>query len=141
MTSSGSWAFIIYKHKLLMLLRDDIPTIPDPGTWSLIGGHAEDGETPLETLRREIKEECNLEINNIKQVHQSSLEGIFQSIFIAYPTKEELSNILLGDEGQELRFFSITDLENIKMAKALQNVFDTNRRRFEEILSLDSLNV
>lgn len=28
-----------------------------PGVWDIVGGHIEDGETPLETLAREIEEE------------------------------------------------------------------------------------
>ena len=35
------------------------------GTWSLPGGHIEFGEHPCESVRRELKEECGLEVGDI----------------------------------------------------------------------------
>ena len=61
-------ALIFHDGKLLMLLRDDIPTIPSPDTWSLIGGTMEDGETPLETLKREVQEEIGVVPSNITYI-------------------------------------------------------------------------
>lgn len=43
--------------RFLFQLRDDIPNILFPGMLGLFGGHIEDGESPLETVAREIHEE------------------------------------------------------------------------------------
>src|SRR5665811_1048060 len=58
-----SKAVIINEHgKALLLLRG--PTAPSrPSTWDLPGGIVEDGETTLETVRREVLEETGLNIN------------------------------------------------------------------------------
>lgn len=49
---------ILYREdKLLMQLRDNIPTILYPGLWGLFGGHVEAGETPEVAVGREITEE------------------------------------------------------------------------------------
>jgi 8-oxo-dGTP diphosphatase len=49
---------LLYREgKLLMQLRDNIPTILYPGLWGLFGGHIEAGETPEIAVVREIAEE------------------------------------------------------------------------------------
>jgi 8-oxo-dGTP diphosphatase len=43
--------------RLLLQLRDDIPTIRYPGKLGLFGGHRQGDETPLECVVREVHEE------------------------------------------------------------------------------------
>ena len=38
---------------------------PDEKSWKLPGGHPENNETPTETLRRELMEEVDIEVDNI----------------------------------------------------------------------------
>lgn len=50
----------------LLHLRDDIPRIWEPGSWSLLGGGREPGDRSLEeTARRELREEAGLDIPNL----------------------------------------------------------------------------
>ncbi|WP_445442889.1 NUDIX hydrolase [Clavibacter sp. km1a] len=48
--------------RILLQLRDDIPTIPFPGMWAIPGGMLEPAETPLACIVREIAEELGVEI-------------------------------------------------------------------------------
>ena len=50
--------------KLIAQQRDDKPGITNPGMVSLFGGTSHEGESPVETLRRELQEELELEINS-----------------------------------------------------------------------------
>lgn len=50
--------------KLIVQQRDDKPGITNPGMVSLFGGTSHEGESPIETLRRELQEELELEINS-----------------------------------------------------------------------------
>ena len=55
------------EHKFLTLQRnEDAPT--RPLTWDLPGGEFEIGEDPTESVRREIREEANIEVNKIHPV-------------------------------------------------------------------------
>lgn len=46
--------------RLLLQRRDDIPGLLYAGQIGLFGGHREDGETPLDCVRRELEEETGL---------------------------------------------------------------------------------
>ena len=50
--------------KLIAQQRDDKPGITNPGMVSLFGGTSHEGESPVETLRRELQEELELEVSS-----------------------------------------------------------------------------
>lgn len=50
--------------KLIAQQRDDKPGITNPDMVSLFGGTSHEGESPIETLRRELQEELELEVSS-----------------------------------------------------------------------------
>jgi len=52
---------VLEDGRYLLQHRDDIPGIWYPGHWGCFGGSVDDGEKPLEALRRELREELELE--------------------------------------------------------------------------------
>ena len=54
---------ITYKSKYLLQLRDNKKRISFPNHWGLFGGRKDGKETDISTIKREIKEETNLDIN------------------------------------------------------------------------------
>lgn len=71
------------------------------------GGHVELGETMEEALKREIKEETNLDINDFKFL--CVMESVFGDefykkkhfIWITFSCKTNSKNVVLNDEGQD----------------------------------------
>jgi 8-oxo-dGTP diphosphatase len=55
--SGASIIFFNSSNHVLLFLRDDKPNLPYPNRWDLLGGGVEVGETPLQCIVREIKEE------------------------------------------------------------------------------------
>jgi 8-oxo-dGTP pyrophosphatase MutT (NUDIX family) len=62
-TASASAALLVLEDgRYVLQLRDDKPEIWYPAHWGCFGGAADPGEEPVETLRREMREELALEI-------------------------------------------------------------------------------
>ena len=64
------------------------------GTWSLPGGHAISGETPLETAKRELKEEAGITNIDLRYVMDESFGDTHVFLFIGEHTErhETLDN-------------------------------------------------
>ncbi|SEW40607.1 8-oxo-dGTP diphosphatase [Cognatiyoonia koreensis] len=56
----GAKVALFVGDRLLITLRDDKPDIPYPGLWDFPGGGREPGETPEQTVLREVREEVGL---------------------------------------------------------------------------------
>ena len=117
----GAKAFIKNKKldKYLFVLRDDKPNIPNPNCWSLIGGGVEEGEEPIEALKREAKEEIGVKLYDIKKIgtlevpltvkEQTTI--VLGHVFLAY-IDADIRDIKLK-EGQRVEYFTLDDLDRI----------------------------
>ena len=102
------------QEQILLLLRDNIPTIPYPNMWDVIGGSLEGNETPEQCIIREIKEEMDIDIVDIQ---------LFEINY--YPFRKEntfwkkinldIETINLN-EGQRLKWFNKYEIENTTLA-------------------------
>ncbi|MGA5561324.1 NUDIX hydrolase [Streptomyces platensis] len=118
----------------LLHLRDDIPGIWEPGSWSLLGGGSEPGDRSLEeTLRRELREEAGLDIPDLVPfaVEQArSGDGtlvpiqIFAGQWSGDPADLELT------EGVMLHWFRPEVMPRLRMAPSTRDLL----RRHAELL-------
>ncbi|MCJ7554846.1 MAG: NUDIX domain-containing protein [Ignavibacteriaceae bacterium] len=101
-------------NELLMLLRDNKPNIPFPNMWDIPGGHVEHGEIPEETVKREMIEEMDLDVGEIKLFRVYKNDNLFDHVFWKridlQPEKIDLK------EGQKIAYFSRDELSNMKLA-------------------------
>ncbi|MFH1855426.1 MAG: NUDIX domain-containing protein [bacterium] len=106
-------------NKYLFVLRDNKPNIPEPNMWGLLGGGIEQNERPIDTVKREIKEELDIEVFNIKHIYSKkkvhTVQGQEYEInghyFMGETNIEDLSNIVLN-EGQKASFFSLEEINS-----------------------------
>ncbi len=113
-------AFITHNNKLLVLHRDNIPTITDPDKWSVIGGGIEDDETPEEGMQREIKEESNLTPKNLKYLGRLDFGDHEVYCYTAKLDDDEATQVKLGNEGSEIKFVSYDEVKALPLTKNLQ---------------------
>ena len=98
--------------------------VEKPITWSILTGKMDvEGETPLQTVKREIQEEINLDPNKIKNIQKI---GIFEDTkrfhaFIGYVDEEFTPNLNLEENDD----FMWTNPENMPspMHKRWPNTF------------------
>jgi 8-oxo-dGTP diphosphatase len=122
--------------KYLFVLRDNKADIPHPNKWSLIGGGLEPGETPLEAITREIAEEVDIPVSEIKFICEkaftSELQGklfpITGHFFIGSTSIEDLSTVVLN-EGQKLQYFTLDEILNLPNVTPNVKELITNHRQ------------
>jgi len=135
-------ALIIYKDKILLFHRDNIPTIPAPDAWSFPGGGIEKGETPEEAIVRELKEEIGHSPATLKFLfRQKKKDGKYNYLYGAFVDESEASLFKLGPgEGQEIAFFSLAEIDNLKLPKELKNKLDKYSQLLKIIIVEKSFN-
>lgn len=106
-TTRGAVAIVTNRRgELLLHLRDDLPNIAWPAHWSLLGGGADEGESPTETVVRELDEEAGLAPRNLTELFELRDEhgsGQLISFFAADWDGDETTLPLA--EGVKLQFF------------------------------------
>ncbi|MEL6570221.1 MAG: NUDIX hydrolase [Pseudomonadota bacterium] len=101
----GAKAAVFIGDKLLVMLRDDIPTIPHPDVWDFPGGGREGDEAPYETLAREVFEEFGLTITEAQVAWRlrrpsTTFPGHISWFFVVHLPAGSETDIVFGDEGQ-----------------------------------------
>ena len=113
-------AIIIDDNRVLCLKNER-------GEWDFPGGKLEFNESIEECLKREVKEEVNLEINNLNILKPLNLKfnnvPVLILVFSAYISCD--SSIVLSYENSEYNFFSKSEIKNLNMPEGFKNLIDT----------------
>ncbi len=116
MTNIQGCVIILFNtnNQILLVLRDNKDSIPFPNTWNLLGGILENGESPEECIRREIREEIEIELGNINYFQKYNIYDREHYIFWKQ-IDLDLKQIKLN-EGQRLAYFSKDELDQYQLA-------------------------
>lgn len=109
---------IQYKKRYLLQLRDNKKRISFPNHWGLFGGRKEGKESDISTIKREIKEETNLDISVEKKILSVSFEIIGlkkKRILIYFDCIIKNSNSIILKEGKKYKFFSFNQLRKLNI--------------------------
>lgn len=132
----GSKALVVYRGKVLLVLRDDSPAIAYPNTWNTPGGGIEEGESPEQALVRELEEEIHLVPSSVINMGTTTYaDGSLVYRFYVPVTDEEFAKIRLGHEGQKLDWFSYDELIKLPLSPNSFAYYTTHERDLREILS------
>lgn len=107
---------VLEDGKYLSQLRNQTEGIFYPGHWGLFGGAVDAGEAPEAGLKRELKEELAISVDNAEYFTEfifdfgfRQLGKIWRRYYVIKLDKNVISQFSLG-EGQEWRLFTATEL-------------------------------
>ena len=111
-------AGIFISHDKSILLAQRSAEKSFPLQWEFPGGKIEEAENSESALKRELFEELNIEVNDMKffdsVVHEYELFRANIEFFLI----NEWSGKLLNKEGQNLRWTKLKDLKGLKILDA-----------------------
>tara|TARA_Y100000590_G_scaffold463246_1_gene629550 strand:- start:1831 stop:2280 length:450 start_codon:yes stop_codon:yes gene_type:complete len=111
-------AIIFYKGKYLIQLRDKKKNIFFPGFWGIFGGSIKKNENKVDALKRELKEEINIDFKNpIKKLNLKISSNNFKPLrertfFLCEP--KNLPKKINIYEGKKFDLISFKKLKKLK---------------------------
>ncbi len=125
---------ILSSYQILLLKRGK--TAPYmPGRWSLPGGASENGETPEEVAKRELKEETGLSFISLKKTISSDYDG-YKVIFFITEIIEK-PPISLDSENEEYGWFTLNQVAQLdKNREVIPGLYEDIKNNFDLIFSV-----
>jgi len=108
----GAKVALFLGDQIVSILRDDFDHIPYPNLWDLPGGARDPGESPFETVAREVHEELSLILSPSAVHWESAFPANFAprkwvAFFVARLPSEAVEDVVFGDEGQRWALFGL----------------------------------
>jgi 8-oxo-dGTP diphosphatase len=96
---------VLVKENRVLLLKRAVE--PFQGYWHVVGGHVEEGETLKEALKREFKEETNLDVE-VGDIIGGRIEETFDrtKIVVIFEVTSAKGEIKLSGENEEYNWFN-----------------------------------
>lgn len=109
-------AIILIENKILVAQRSDKMKLPLK--WEFPGGKLEENETEIDCVKREIKEEINIDIEVVKKLSSSIYDyGAFKIILIPFIAKYIHGEIRLA-EHKDYKLLEKVELLSLDWAEA-----------------------
>ena len=102
------------RKQILLILRDDISSIPFPSHWDIPGGHLMVGESPEACVRREMIEEMELELGEIQLFEEYDREDLHE--FMYWKQIDLTPSSIKLHEGQKVQYFTLEEINTMRLA-------------------------
>lgn len=116
---------ILYQDKILLAQRRHEP---DLGKWSIPGGAVETGETLLEAVKREMFEECSIDIVAaepflvIERIFLSADIVKYHYVIIDFLVSDFKGTCKPSSDVADCKFFSFEEIKTLNVSSSLSNL-------------------
>lgn len=124
----------IFRDGRVLLVKRSMP--PSAGLWSLPGGHIEPGETALDAVQRELREETSIaarmhDIAAIKDVVQRNDRGvlIFHRVIIVFAGEWLSGDVEAGDDAASACWYDTGSLTRLATTEGLAEIVISAKTR------------
>ena len=124
----GAGVILIANDGTILLQYRDKDSRWNQDSWSEFGGQIEEGETPEEAVKRELKEELGIELADLKFFKKYELQrerGTHEQFVFTASLNYPLESLKKQQkEGKDLAFFSCEEIRNLKMANYTKEILE-----------------
>jgi len=124
----GAGVILIASNGTILLQYRDKDSKWNQDSWSEFGGQIEEGETPEEAVKRELKEELGIELADLKFFKKYELQRqkeIYEQFVFTASLNCPLESLKKQQkEGKDLAFFNCEEIKNLKMAGYTREILE-----------------
>lgn len=133
----GVGAVLVHNGKILLIKRG---TEPGRGKWSIPGGVVELGEKVVDTVVREVKEECNLEVevdhlidvvDDCTRDEKGRLKYHF--VILDFLVRLKRGTLKSNSELLDAKWVSLDEVEKYDLTKTFRAFFERNKENLKNI--------
>ena len=124
----GVGAVVLHEGKVLLVRR---AARPSPGKWSLPGGLVELGESTIEAVKRELREECAVDIQVvdvcgvITRVIRDAEDRIrYHYVLVDYLARVDSDAICAGDDAAEAQWVEVGRVHELETTDGLMDMIE-----------------
>jgi ADP-ribose pyrophosphatase YjhB (NUDIX family) len=124
----GVGAVVLHKGQVLLVRR---AANPSPGKWSLPGGLVELGESTIDAVKRELKEECAVDIQVvdvcgvITRVIRDAEDRIrYHYVLVDYLALVDSEAICAGDDAAEAQWVEVGRVHELETTDGLMDMIE-----------------
>ena len=132
-------AILILDGDYILQLRDNKPTIAAAGQWSLFGGEIKIGETPLQTIKREVYEELSIEPAEHSYLWFTDYYSPFERTVIrTWFFASDVTTVWPGHklrEGKDVRTFRFKQLARLDMPQVMYQTLERFHQQREKVIN------
>ncbi len=117
---------VVYENFRILLSKRKDP--PDKFMWSIPGGAVEKGETLFAALKREMSEECGIEIISAKpfiildKIYKHNDTVVYHYVIVDFLIDKFSGNLNAGSDSLELKFFGLDDLKSPEFPQSISHI-------------------
>ena len=120
-------SFMVIKEGKLLVERRSLKARTDPGIIAIPGGHVNEGETLIEAVKRELREETGLYCDSFTLITTKKNSTPLEEQTVHYFLCENCVGELVCKEADELFWMPLDDVEMIKYESGKEVILDLKK--------------